>query len=451
MDLATAVLANGYYSVSQEEVKYLDNSLICVDGEGRIEAVVEASEESYSGLLRQCESEGKLKRLSENQILIPGFVDLHIHAPQWPQTGFALDQPLAVWLNTYTFPLEAKFRDLQYAGAVYRDVVSATLGNGTTTAMYFGTVDVAPSVLLAESCGELGQRAYVGKVAMDKEDATPEYYRDPSPQESVAQTEAFIRQVQAIQARYPQAIVPVVTPRFIPTCSDEALLGLGALANRHHLPVQSHVSESDWEHGHVLARMGVNDTMALDRFGLLTPRTVLAHGNFVEEADMQILAKRQSSIAHCPLSNIYFANAVLPVATLLRAGVNVGLATDISAGYSPSMYNALRSAVMVSRALSDGTDPRVAQGKRGANHDSITLNTAFYMATVAGGEALGLPVGKFERGYIFDAQVIDMTRNMPRFTEAKSPLDVLHRALLIAQTENVAEVWVQGRRVVARS
>src|SRR6185437_2811951 len=96
--------------------------------------------------------------LDEGQYFLPGFVDLHVHAPQWAQSGTALDIPLYDWLNTYTFPIESKFSDLEFAKNVYEDVVNTLLANGTTTALYFATVHKEASFLLAEICANKGQR-----------------------------------------------------------------------------------------------------------------------------------------------------------------------------------------------------------------------------------------------------------------------------------------------------
>lgn len=447
MKKGLGILGNGYYCKTFDEIEYLNKALICINEEGMIEKVLLEEDSAYETRRREYELDGRLNVLKEDEILLPGFVDLHIHAPQWAQSGTALDRPLEVWLNDYTFPLESKFKDLDFAAKVYKDVVNETLKNGTTSAVYFATVDLEPSLLLANICGEKGQRGFVGKVTMDDEAGCPSYYKDKDYKVSIEETEKFINAVIAIQNNYKQKVYPVITPRFIPTCTAESLKGLGALAKKYDVHIQTHVSESDWAHQFVKEKTGENDASALNKFGLLGDKSLVAHAPFLETNDIKIMAEGQSTIAHCPLSNAYFANSVLPVKDFMERGINIGLATDISGGYSPSMYSAIRQAVISSKMLQDGVNPSLAKDVRGRNNSSLTLNNALYMATVAGGKALGLPLGKLEAGYIFDAQVVNTKENIPRFYEEKHEEDLLHKVLLLAQTNNIKEVWIQGRKI----
>ncbi len=440
------VLGNSYYSKNFDEIKYMHNTLICIDEMGIIKKIICEDDIDFNQKCKEYEQSGQLKVLEENQIILPGFVDLHIHAPQWAQSGTALDQPLEVWLNEYTFPLEAKFKDLEFAKEVYDDVVEVTLKNGTTSAVYFATVDKEPSMLLAKICGEKGQRGFVGKVAMDDPLGCPVYYKDETAEESIKTTEEFIQEVISIQDNYKQKVYPVITPRFIPTCTNESLKGLGELAKTYDVHIQTHVSESDWAHGFVKEKMGKNDAIAINDFGLMNDKTMVAHAPFLEEEDVKIMAEKQSTIAHCPLSNAYFANSALPVKDFTNKGINIGLATDISGGYSPSMYSAIRQAVVSSKMLNDGVNPALNADVRGRKDSSLTLNNALYLATVAGGKALKMPIGKFETGYIFDAQIVDTKENIPQFYKEKHEEDLLHKVLLLAQTNNIKEVWVQGEK-----
>lgn len=442
-----AVQGNACYSINFDNVKFIKNGLFCVNEIGFIESVHETGDEDYEPVRQAYLTQGKLKVLTESEMMIPGFVDLHIHAPQWAQAGTALDQPLETWLSQYTFPLEAKYRDLEFANTVYQDVIKTTLGYGTTTALYFGTADREPSTLLANLCGRLGQRGLVGKVVMDDPAGNPEYCRDASPAEAVNETEKFIQEVLEFQDSYKQKVYPVITPRFIPSCTDESLMGLGKLAHKYGVHVQTHCSESDWEHQFVKDRHGMNDAQSLNRFGLLTNKTVLAHAAFLDDDDVRLLAETKASIAHSPLSNAYFANSVLPFRAFHSGGVNIGVATDISGGYSPSMYSAIRQAVISSRMLNEGVDPSLTGDRRGRGNSAITLNNAFYAATVGGGIALDLPIGKLENGYAFDVQIIDLSKNIPLFYPEKKDEDLFHKILLLSESQNIKEVWVQGEKV----
>lgn len=445
-----AIQGNAFFSMDFNEIKYVSNGIFCVNNEGYIDEVYEEEHKDYDSVRFMYLKSGKLRVLSDSEFMLPGFVDLHIHASQWPQAGTALDRPLETWLGEYTFPLESKFKDLEFSNEIYRDVINTTLTHGTTTAMYFATVDRESSILLASLCGESGQRGLVGKVVMDDPNSNSEFYRDNSTKEAIYETEKFINKVLEMQNLYKQKVYPVVTPRFIPSCTSEALEGLGMLAKKYDVHVQTHCSESDWAHQFVKEKYGVNDAQALNNFGLITNKTVIAHAPFLEPDDLKVIADKKTSIAHSPLSNAYFANSVLPFKDFSSQGVNIGMATDISGGYSPSMYQAIRQAVISSRMLQEGVNPSLPRDERGRPCSSITINNAFYSATAAGGIALNLPIGKLEKGYSFDVQIISIKNNIPRFYKEKNPEDLLHKILLLSESSNIKEVWVQGRRVIGK-
>jgi guanine deaminase len=376
-------------------------------------------------------------------------VDLHVHAPQWPQLGLALDHPLEIWLQNYTFPLEARYADLSYAAPVYESLVGELLANGTTTAVYYGSIHLPATQRLAEICLSRSQRALIGRVAMDDPEQCPAYYRDASAASAEADTRAFLNFVHTLPGNGAGLIKPVITPRFIPSCTDDLLHRLGALARATDCHVQTHCSESDWAHAYVLDRCGVTDTAALDGFGLLTRRTILAHGNFIGDADVQRIVARGAGIAHCPLSNVYFSDAVLPLRRLLEREVHVGLGTDIAGGASPSLLENARYAVIASRMLEAGVDTTEDRAARRREDSRIDAPTAFWLATAAGGIALDLPIGVFKEGFQFDAVLIDpdMPGGNLRLGQGDTAQDVLQKIVYNGTRANVREVWVAGRSV----
>ena len=443
-----AFCGTAFHTPAPGRLEILENALVCVAADGVISAVISPSDPIYQATRFDYEQQQQLVTLRPGQYLLPGFVDLHVHAPQWPQTGKALHLPLYDWLQDNTFPLEARYADMDFSRRVYPSLVDALLANGTTTAMYFATVDHDPSVLLADICLEKGQRALIGKVAMDVPEQCPDYYRDASAQVSIDATEQFIEAVQHLSGNSGGLVQPVITPRFIPTCSDQALAGLGALAKKYHCHVQTHCSESDWEHQFVKERCGKHDAQALNDFGLLTRRTILAHANFLSDADLDTIHSAGAGIAHCTLSNMYFANSVFPLRHALNKELHVGLATDISGGHSPSMFDSCRFAIAASRALEDGVNPSLPAAQRGRPESRIDFIEAFWLATAGGGEALDLPIGKFEPGYACDAIVIDTNTpasNVVIWPELDSPQDALQKILYNATRGNVCQTWVQGR------
>ncbi|MGN1279909.1 MAG: guanine deaminase [Limosilactobacillus sp.] len=416
--------------------------MICVDTDGWINRVLFPADADYAQVLNGARQHHRLQELAAGEYLLPGFIDLHVHAPQWPQAGLALDRPLADWLNVYTFPLEARFSDRTFAKRVYRDFVKTLLAHGTTSAMMFGTIHVDANMVLVDECRRQGLRGYVGQVTMDNPEQTPDYYRDHSAKEALRASEQFIQRVQAV-ADPANLVTPVITPRFVPSCTDEALAGLGRLAAQHDLPIQSHVSESNWENQYAIDRFGMHDAEVLNHFGLLTSRAVMAHGTQLTTGDMQLLNQQQTAIAHCPISNVYFGNGVLPVHRLLELGNRVGLGSDISGGYTPSLYHNIRQAVKSSRMLTDGVDSQRPAARRGVADSQITAATAFYLATAGGAQALNLSAGRIAPGYRADLQVVWAHRMWGNETTD----DVFERLMYQTEAADVKDVYVNGRLV----
>lgn len=450
----TVIQGTAFTSKSPAEVDVLKDSLFCIDEKGMIAEILSPEDENYNEVLKQYENTDAFRRFHEGTYILPGFIDLHIHAPQWIQAGTALDIPLNDWLNTYTFPTEAKFADPVLAKEVYTDVVDTLLANGTTTALYFATIHKEASIILAQICAEKGQRGLVGKVVMDDPEQTPAFYRDADTETALKETEEFILAVKEVAKTTKQGVYPVVTPRFIPSCTDEALRGLGELAEKYDTHIQSHCSESDWAHGYVQERFGKNDAQALNDFGLLQDKSVMAHSNFLTTDDAALFAETGSAIAHCPISNAYFANSVIPIKRFMAMGVDIGLGSDISGGFSPSLYDNTRQAVISSRMLEDGVNPAVSAGKRGTPNSRITINEAFHLATAGGGESLSLPIGRIAVGFAWDIQLIDTRQQgarLPIYGRQTNELETFEKIIYLARPENIQEVWVQGEKVHQRA
>jgi guanine deaminase len=442
-------LGTALHTPVRGHVELLRDVLIAVDADGTISGIHPQESPEGRALAQRLALAGRLHTLASGRYFLPGLVDLHVHAPQWPQLGTALDLPLEDWLQRYTFPLEAKCADPGYAEAIYESLVAALLANGTTTAMYYGSIHLPATQRLADVCLRRGQRALIGRTAMDHAGECPLYYRDASAASGAADTRAFLDYVATLPGNDARLIQPVITPRFIPACSDELLQRLGALARETGCHVQTHCSESDWEQAQVIARCGRSDTLALDRFGLLGRRTILAHGNFIAPGDVERLVATGAGIAHCPLSNVYFSDAIFPLRQVLLGGVHVGLGTDIAGGASPSILENARHAVIASRRLEAGVDPALPRAQRGRADSRIDALTAFWLATVGGGVALDLPIGSFRAGQQFDA--LELSPDAPgsnlQFGVDDPPEALLERIVYGAARANIRDVWVAGRHV----
>lgn len=327
-----------------------------------------------------------------NQLIIPGLVDLHLHAPQLPFQGLGMDMELMDWLNAYTFPEESKYEDLAYAEAAYGQFADHLLHSFTTRAAIFATTHTEATWLLMDLMEKTGLYTYVGKVSMDCN--APASLMEPSPESALKEIRRWLYSTQAYHRTK-----PILTPRFVPTCSCSLLEGLGNLAKEQQLPVQSHLSENLREIQLVHELFPDEPTYAhvYDRFSLMDSPCIMAHcvhSNAEEEA---LLKAHGVYIAHSPESNMNLSSGAAPIKRYLHHGLHVGLATDVAAGSSLDMMKAMGYAIQVSKLrwqmLDDQWKP-------------LTFHEVFYMATMGGGSFFG-KVGSFMDGYEFDALVLD--------------------------------------------
>ncbi|WP_413628060.1 guanine deaminase [Fructilactobacillus vespulae] len=441
MTIKKVIKGSGYTAVNPDEVQFLENILVVINQAGKIERIVTPNEADYDDVLTAAP---EVIELAPHQYLLPGFIDTHIHAPQWPNAGLALDRPLYQWLNDYTFPLEAKYQDLDFSRAVYDDLTKTLVSLGTTTAVYFGTIYPESNLVLAEMCDKNGQRSLIGQVSMDDPELNPEYYRDESAAASVAKAETFIKKLLAKNQEFTIPQTPVITPRFLPSCTLPALKGLGQLAKQYQLPIQSHCSESDWENNYALEKYGKRDTTVLAEAGLLNEHSIMAHGTLLNDEDFSKYQKAQASIAHCPISNVYFGDGILPVKRILQHQVNVGLGTDISGGYSPSLYDNMKQTILSSQQLQSGVDTRIATEKRGVANSRVSAKTAFYLATVGGAKATNLKIGEIKPGCFADLQVVEIK---PKPYQPQSSDDNFESLIYNTNENNIKAVYVGGKQV----
>ncbi|BGP41651.1 hypothetical protein JCM10449v2_005642 [Rhodotorula kratochvilovae] len=467
-DIAWVLRGTVLTSQPDRSLSILEDQLIVVDKRGFIAHLAPADDSESRALLDLVEK-GEVGRerfveLGRDGWLLPGFVDTHIHAPQYINAGMALDKPLMEWLEAYTFKAESRIdRDPHGLGKrVYERLVQRMLENGTTTASVFGTISVEANLVLAKAFLDAGLRGQIGKVAMDQH-SLPSYIETTA--SSLFATRTFIDEVRALVAPLPveQRIVePVVTPRFVPTCSIELLRGLAEMAKETGARVQSHMCESEGM-VQVCREMlgGKSDVEVLNELGLLHSRSLMAHCTHSTAPDLALLARTGTSIAHCPLSNVYFsAERQLPLREAWTAGVKVGLGSDISGGYRVGLDENMRWAVGVSR-LREGRRAELALDG-GKESLAISWKEALFLATLGGAQALGLDVerkvGTLAVGAAFDAQWIQVGGRGSRvdWFDLEEEDGEVRRVSTEEKVEkwwsngNEADrraVWVQGRRV----
>ena len=329
-------------------------------------------------------------------LIIPGMVDLHIHAPQYAFRRTGMDCELLDWLRLYTFPEEAKYSDTDYAARAYGIFADNMKRSATTRAVIFGTVHREATLLLMNLMEAAGIVSYVGKVNMDRD--APDELCETGADASAFDTFGFIN---AAEKRHYRLTMPILTPRFIPSCSNALLNELSEVQRTYDLPVQSHLSENPGEVELVKKLMPEAEFYGdgYDRYGLFCgkAKTVMAHCIYSTDAEIERIRKNGVWVAHCPNSNMNLASGIAPIRRYLNSGIRVGLGSYVVGGQTESIFRAITDAVQVSKLYWRYMDSSAAP---------LSFAESFYLATKGGGSFFG-NAGSFESGFEFDAVVID--------------------------------------------
>lgn len=365
----------------------------------------------------------------EDNLIIPSFIDLHIHAPQFIQRGIGMHLQLIDWLDNYTFMQESRFEDINYAKAIYPPFVDSLYDHGTLRSSIFGTIHDASNQYLLELIKEKGIGAFVGKVNMNQN--APDSLSQTS-ETSLRETESFI------QAYHNEALVkPIITPRFAPSCSSELMHGLGQLSVDYHVPVQSHLSENKDEIAWVKALFpeAKDYTDVYDQCGLLgKEKTLMAHGVYLDDRELSRLNNENVFLVHCPISNMNIASGVMPVTRYLDYGLQVGLGSDVGGGHEMGMNKSIVAAIQCANIL------------YAFNHDNRRLveSEAVYLATKMNGQFFGNDIGSFEDGYLFDALIID---NKDDLLQKATPIEKFQNFLYCGTPDNIVARYLEGKAI----
>ena len=334
-----------------------------------------------------------------DRMIMPGCVDLHVHAPQYSYRGLGMDMELLEWLETNTFPEESKMKDINYAKKSYSIFVENLRKSATTRACIFATVHREATLLLMDMLENAGLCTMTGKVNMDRN--CPDYIREASADVSAKET---IQWVEDVLNRHYKNTYPILTPRFTPSCTDELMTKLKEIQTKYDLPLQSHLSENpgeiEWVRELCPTSEYYGDAYAM--FGLFGNdcKTVMAHCVYSDEREIRRMKDSGVFIAHCPESNMNISSGIAPVRTYLEEGMHVGLGSDVAGGATENMFTAMAHAIQASKLRWRLADQSLKP---------LTAPEAFYMATKGGGAFFG-KVGSFEPGYELDAVVLDDSR-----------------------------------------
>lgn len=409
------------FTPTKEKFEIHKDSYIIIE-EGKVIKICKDLEESYKDYL--------LKDYSGN-LIIPGFIDLHLHAPQYANRGLGLDKELIPWLETYTFPEEGKYKDVEYAKEVFSRLIHELWRNGTTRSVVYASIHKESAKVLMDMFIESGLGAYIGKVNMDRN--TAEYLTEDTLQ-SIKDTEEIIIEY-GDKSKF---VKPIITPRFIPTCSEELLKGLGDLAIKYNIPSQSHLNENCGEIQWVkeLFPDSINYASIYKDFNLFgQTKSLMAHCVYNTDEEIDLMAVNGVYVAHCPHSNYNLSSGIMPIRKFLDKRVPVGLASDISGGHSLSIPNVIVGTIQASKMVWLNTNKELAP---------LKFSEAFYLATKGGGSFFG-KVGSFEPEYEFDALVIDDS-----LLVGKTDLSIeerIQKFIYIGDDRNIIERYLAGNIV----
>jgi guanine deaminase len=367
------------------------------------------------------------------KLILPGFVDCHIHYSQTDVIA-SYGEQLLEWLEKYTFPTEQRFEDAAHAREVADFFLDELLRNGTTTALVLGTVHAQSVDAFFEAAEARSLRMAAGKVLMDRN--CPDYLRD-TPESAYKESRALIEKWHGRDR-----LLYAITPRFAPTSTEAQLERAGDLAVEFpDVFVHTHLAENRKEVAWVrdLFPWARSYLDVYARFGLVRPRSVFAHCIHLDDEDVDLLAEQGATAAFCPTSNLFLGSGLFDHRRMHQAGVRVGVATDVGGGTS---FNMLRT-------LSEGY--KVAQ----LADQPLSAIRAFFLATLGGAQGLRLDdrIGNFAPGKEADFVVIDSTATplaARRHAQTATLEERLFMTMMLGDDRFIAETYVLGRRVHSR-
>lgn len=408
------------------QARYLDDGLLFLR-EGRILGLLPWEEgQQY---LRQPTDYRDLR----DKLLVPGFVDCHLHYPQTEMMG-AYGEQLLEWLTTYTFPVESQYADAGHAAQMSAFFLEQLIANGTTTALVFGTVHPQSVEALFAAASQLEMRLIAGKVMMDRN--APDYLTE-SAADSEAQTRALIERWHN-RGRLGYAI----TPRFAPTSSPALLEAVSRLRQAYpdtwlHTHLSENPDEIAWvkqlwpEHDHYLD--------VYHHYRLTGPRSVFAHAIHLNDHEWDCLRASDSAVAFCPTSNLFLGSGLFRLATCWQKRVKMGIGTDVGAGTTFSMLRTLGEAYKIGQLQSY----------------RLCASEAFYHATLGGARALCLDdhIGNFAAGKEADFVVLDPAvtpLQRLRMARCRDIYEQLFVLMTLGDDRNIAATWINGQPVWQR-
>ena len=339
-----------------------------------------------------------------------------------------MDRPLLEWLDTYAFPTEARFSDPGYAREIYSRLAGELIAGGTTRVCMFSSLHREGTLILMEELEKAGVTGYVGKVNMDRNGGKN---LQETTEESISETLRWLEECQDFRQ-----IRPILTPRFIPSCTNGLMEFLGRLAKERELPAQSHLSENTGEI-QLVASLHPDCRQYWEcyaKYGLWNDRTIMAHCVWSDERERQAMAEAGVTAVHCADSNQNICSGVAPVRVMMQEGVKVALGSDIAGGDRLNMFDVAAASIRASKAR------RILDNWQ---TDFLTVLEAWYLATSSGAAYFGEKPG-FAPGNSLHAMVL-ADDSLPQ-PHPLTPQERLERAIYLRQPSAIRALWSDGVR-----
>jgi len=369
--------------------------------------------------------------------IFPGLIDCHTHLPQYSAVARG-ESELLPWLRQHIFPVERDFTGPR-ARAEAPQFFNELIRNGTTTVMAYAAIYEDSCEIGFEAARDAGIRAIIGKMMMDIGS-----YGQLQPKKilsiSLLESERLCRKWhRAENGRLEYAF----SPRFAVTCSEKMMRGAAELAARLDAYLQTHLAENreELEKVHHLY-MGARDyTHVYEKCGMLTPHTILGHCVHLNPREVAVIAAAQSSVAHCPSSNLFLGSGLMKLDQLLKAGINVGLGSDVAGGPELNMWQVMRAAIEVQKART-AYEP---------NLRPLRPSEALFLATHGGARSLGKAsiIGTLDTGKEADLTIVDLRTLLPYENHngptKLAPEDVVALCIYRGGPHANLETYVRGR------
>lgn len=400
---------------------------LVVDKNGEIEAITKSNpKKRYQGY--------KFFDYSD-YLICPGFVDVHNHLPQYAFAGIG-EKELLPWLEKYTFPRESTFKNQKIAEDSAKTFFKDLIKNGTTTTATYVTIHKKATDIAFKHAAKSKIRAVIGKVMMDQN--SPKFLTEKT-DKAIHESEELIKKWHGHNDR----LFYVLTPRFAITSSFDSMKKIGELAHKTGAYIQTHLGENQNEIAYTMSLFPKckNYTDVYYQAGLLGPKTIMAHCVYMKPAELNLIKKTRTKIAHCPTSNRFLSSGIMPFRKYQNLNLSMGLGTDVAGGYSLSMINEMKEAIESSKIAN-------VFAKTGA---PMTLAEAFYLATLGGAKVLSMDkkIGSLDKGKKADFLIIDHKKADPMGVASKymKPDQILSKLIYRGDASMIRHVFIEGEKI----